>query len=255
MWNKKSKFFNEKESDFNRAMNYFMDGKLEDAIPLFDELIANNPEDHNSHYYKGECLMALGKYRDALICFDEAMKLNKKDNLFSPFCKAKCLEATEQLEQALALYKMVANNNKNENNVVAKGIIEESFYRMGMIFIKIRKDNEAMEAFSSVLQINPQNDKAFTNRANIRIERIKSAVRKGQKYDKSDQVEAYLDYAEALTINPNNALANYGMGYFHFGVSNPKEALPFLEKVPPESPLYKQAQTLKEACLKEINKN
>ncbi len=248
-------FGSAQNANFDTGMNYFMSGQFQEAVDVFDKLIANNPKDHESFYYKGECLMALGKHKEALSCFDEAMNLNKKDNLLSPFCKAKCLEITERLEEALNLYKKIANENRGESNNMTKSIVEESFYRMGMIFMKLRKDNEAVEAFSSVLEINPKNDNAFTNRAGVRVERIQEAVRKGQEYNKSDQVEAYMDYAEALSINPDNALANYGMGYLHFGVSKPKEALPFLEKVPPESPLYKQAQSLKEACLKETNEN
>ena len=54
-------------------------GKYDEAIGCFDTAIKVKPKDTSAWDYKGATLIIQGKYDEAIMCFDTAIMINPKD--------------------------------------------------------------------------------------------------------------------------------------------------------------------------------
>ena len=57
-------------------------GKYEESIKCYDEAIKLNPKNENAWNNKGYSLNNIGKYEESIKCFDESIKLNPKYAIF-----------------------------------------------------------------------------------------------------------------------------------------------------------------------------
>ena len=53
-------------------------GKYEEAIKCYDEALKLNPKYENAWIHKGNSLNKLGKYEEAIACFDESIQIKSK---------------------------------------------------------------------------------------------------------------------------------------------------------------------------------
>lgn len=54
-------------------------GKYQEALECFDKAIKLSPNRSETWYNKGSALLKLGRYQEALECYDKSLKLNSKD--------------------------------------------------------------------------------------------------------------------------------------------------------------------------------
>jgi superkiller protein 3 len=98
------------EDELNVAVNSF---PTENIIPAADKILEYVPNHPDANYQKGDALMMLGKYIEAIVWFDKAIKyhhLAKGSNDFilmdSLYYKAMSLEMIGRLEEALESYDL-----------------------------------------------------------------------------------------------------------------------------------------------------
>ena len=63
----------------NKGISLYNLEKYEESIKCYDEAIKLNPKNENSWYNKGVSFNQLGKYEEAIKCYDELIKLNPKN--------------------------------------------------------------------------------------------------------------------------------------------------------------------------------
>jgi tetratricopeptide (TPR) repeat protein len=67
-----------RETDFQKAEYLIKGEKCDEAIPILQSVVADNPRDADAWNYLGFCHRKLGKNQEALGYYDKALKLNPK---------------------------------------------------------------------------------------------------------------------------------------------------------------------------------
>jgi tetratricopeptide (TPR) repeat protein len=95
-------------ADIGEALQLYRQGKFEDALRMADRLIAAGPEVPLSWRFRGECLVSLGRYLEAVEAFDRAAAIGGKgtEDIFLWTALAlhnggRQAEAKERLQRAL----------------------------------------------------------------------------------------------------------------------------------------------------------
>ena len=157
-------------------------GKKKDAILAFNQAIAINPNDAYAFISKGNALSALGKNEEAIDAFNQAIAIDPNDAyVFSN--KGRVLSALGKNEEALLAYdQAIAINPK----------FADAFYFKGNALSALGKKKEAIDAFNQAIAINPNDAYAFISKG-----RILSALGK-----KKEAIDAY---DQAIAVDPNDA--------------------------------------------------
>jgi tetratricopeptide (TPR) repeat protein len=95
-------FFRKKNDDLNptRAVEFFKRGDFAEALRRADVMLAADPQIPLSWRFKGECLFSMGRYSDAVDCFDRAASLGGPGTQDMFLWKALCLHNGGRTEQA-----------------------------------------------------------------------------------------------------------------------------------------------------------
>ena len=177
---------------------------LEDARELFKKLGRRDwvrkcdgllQGDNNNIVYakvwsnRGVALANLGKYQQAIECFDKAIEINPNDvNIWNS--KGTAFHYQSKYQQAIECFDKAIEINPND---------ADAWYNKGVALHYLTKHKDAIECYDKALTINPEQECSWYAKG--------SAFRKVGKYK-----EAIECYDKALTINPENAIAWYSKG-------------------------------------------
>ena len=84
----------------NKGLDFLNQQKYEEAIKCYDEAIKLNQKNEEAWYNKGVSLNDLGKYEESLKCYEEAIKLNPKNEKFC-YHKIECLNYIGNYEESI----------------------------------------------------------------------------------------------------------------------------------------------------------
>jgi tetratricopeptide (TPR) repeat protein len=155
----------------------------------------------------GASLESLGRYQDALVCYDRALALNSRDDL-TWVHRGTVLETLGRTDDALACCDHALQlNPRSEPALVARGMMLGA---LGQI-------EEARTYCDRALKINPRNEQAWVNMG-VALD----ALGRG--------MEALGCYNNALTLNPRNAEAWFNAGVVLGELGRHEEALGCCER-------------------------
>ena len=93
------------------------------------------------YYHKGRALAAIGKNEEAVVAFDNALAITPCDiPLLS--AKGQALEALKRFKEAAATY---------EEAGAVDPTAPEHFYRLGLCYVALQRDEKAITAFAKTL--------------------------------------------------------------------------------------------------------
>jgi tetratricopeptide (TPR) repeat protein len=164
-------------------------GKYQQAIECFDKAIEINPDDISIWNSKGTAFHYLSKYQQAIECFDKAIEINPNDA--DGWCaKGLSLDYLKEYQQAIECFDKAIEINPDD---------PDAWYDKGVALQYLEKHKEALECYDKALAINPDQVCAWYAKG--------AAFRKLEKHK-----EALECYDKALAINPENAIAWYSKG-------------------------------------------
>ncbi len=102
------------EAKFNLANTLYLVQRYAQAATLYEQLIAENPNDDRVWYNKGETHLKMNQPQQALFCFN---KSTNKDVHHLPIRIAACYEKMGNLELAKQELAKVAHNNQAPQNI------------------------------------------------------------------------------------------------------------------------------------------
>ena len=102
----------------------------------------------NTPYQKAEALRKAGKCAEAIVAYDEALKLNPKA-FGAMFNKAACLEMTRRTDDAIALYNSVTVSEAPQSLRSASAV------SVGRIFLNVNKPRAAVKPLTTAVSLNP----------------------------------------------------------------------------------------------------
>ena len=121
----------------NKAIWFMEMKKYEEAKILFDKVLSITPENSIVWRESGKCQYNLGKYRDALRCYEISIQQNQND-MESYNGKAATLMALEKYAEALTAVKRSLEKNEKQPNILNN---------IGVILYKLSRPEEAYDAF------------------------------------------------------------------------------------------------------------
>ena len=203
--------------------------------------------DHNSFYrYKAHALRALGRYEDAIQCFDEALRLDPNDpyvyihmgSLLNEYGENNVKEVFSE-KRITYLDKEIESDPRNAKPYICKGILFENIeeyekaiecfdraidlepknvtahIHKGLSLKDLRKYEEAASCFDIVIKLSPENYMAYTSKG-LSLMDLK-------KYD-----EAIVVFDEAIMIDPKNDIAYMYKGHVFAVIYKHKIAISYL---------------------------
>lgn len=181
-------------------------------------------------FNKGVALAKLGKYEEAIECYDKVIELNPN---YAPawYNKGVALAKLGRYEEAIECYKKAVELNPD---------YVDAWFNMGVAYAKLGKYEEAIKCYDKVLELNPKDYYAWNNKG--------VALAKLGKYE-----EAIECYKKAIELNPNYADAWYNLGLALTKLGKYEEAIKCFDKVLQLKPEYKSAKESKELIEKKIN--
>jgi len=190
------------ESLFVEGLALLELGRYEEALKCYEELIKINPNYAEVWYAKGVVLRSLGRNEDAIKCYDEAIKINP--NYAEAWVgKGMALANLGRNEDALKCYDEAIKINPN---------YAQAWAHKGFALLKLGiYDDEAIKRFDEAIKIDPNYAQAWVGKG--------SALLKLGRYD-----EAIKCFDEAIKIDPNYAAAWYGKGIALLNLGRDDEA-------------------------------
>ncbi len=62
-----------------KGQSFLKDGKFNDALGFFEQALLLNPDDPDLWNYKGITLRSMGRYEEAMECFNRSLQLDPRD--------------------------------------------------------------------------------------------------------------------------------------------------------------------------------
>jgi predicted O-linked N-acetylglucosamine transferase (SPINDLY family) len=194
-----------------------------DALPLFDQALAIDPNSGEVLANSAAALMALGRPADALKRLDALQMLNPAD-AETLYNKGVVLAALDRREEAIGAYRMAiairpdhlpAMFNLGNEHAAGTRFVEalavfdkalalapdhvDVLINSANVLAKLDRSEAALERFDRVLALQPSHLVALTNRANV--------LKQLRRYDL-----ALADYDRVLAADPGNAAALFNRG-------------------------------------------
>lgn len=102
---------NDAEGWFNKGFALYKLGKYQEAIICYDKEIKAYPNEPLVRAYKGLALNGLGRYEEAIIHFNKALEIHPRCE-YAWFCKASTLADMRKYEEALRCAEEVVEINR-----------------------------------------------------------------------------------------------------------------------------------------------
>ena len=177
-------------------------GKYDEAIKCYDEAIRINPEDGEAWFGKGYELGELGKHNKAIKCYDEAIRINPEYNQ-AWYNKGVNLGKLGKHNKAIKCYDEAIRINPEYN---------QAWYNKGYELGELGKHNEAIKCHDEAIRINPEDGEAWFGKG--------YELGTLGKHDKAIKC-----YDEAIRINPEDAKAFSNIGTSLVNLHEYKEAI------------------------------
>lgn len=228
-----------------------LDGKSDEAISKFKQVLASDPGIVDAHFMMGNEYFKTGKYPEALEAFKKALEL-KPDYEFAMINMANTYRRMGKLEEALAGFEYFLKKNPDNTQVLAR--IGELYLAkqepdkaltylnqalkenpdtswvvnsIGVAYFQKKQYKEAEASFRKALQLNPKINMAHFNLA--------------QLFDLEKNMEAaQREYVLELEVSPKNFKAAFNLGRIYVGQGKVDQGIAQLEnviKLAPDFPL------------------
>ena len=206
-------------------------GRYEEALYCFDSILEIDRNHEKTWLNKGATLGVLGKYEESIYCLEKALKSNK-NNIFGWVNKGATLDHLKRYDEAIECFDKAILLDPNHL---------ETRFNKGTALLHLKRYREAIEAFNEALKLDPNYQQAWTNKG----------LAFGELEEYEDEIKCY---DSALDRNPCNieALNNKGLALANLEQYN--EALEYFEKVIDINPNFLKSIYNKGLILQTIKK-
>ncbi len=216
----------------NKGVSLNILGKYEEAITCFNEVLQHNPKDTYALVGKGASFEFLGKYQEALDYYEQVLAIDT----FHEFAwnnKGTCLGRMGNDVEAIACFdRLLKINNKNPL----------AWNNKGCKLAKLEKYQEELDCYDKAIELDPYYDDAWFNRGNNLVKAGKS-------------IEALDAYYKVVEINPYHGRAWVCIGVIFTNNKEYQKAIECYDKALKIDPTNVNALELKSYALLDIGKS
>lgn len=120
-------------------------GKYEDAVKCFDNELEINGKSFDAYFAKGVTLYALGSYTEAVECFQNAYEIKRAEGL-KHASKIDLFKTYRKFEDAV----------KFSRGMGTEQVGHTFWYYMGLALYELKRYSEAIECFRNASALNPR---------------------------------------------------------------------------------------------------
>lgn len=135
-----------------KGLIYRSQGKVQEALELFQAATLLNPSNHDNLRQVGRCLFLLGKHKASIDVFDEAALCSKHEDWEIFHNKGVCYMFLKEYDKALEAFQ-------NANSIQRHDI---TFIEMGKIHTATGDIKQAIEVYIEALEFSPENPELLT---------------------------------------------------------------------------------------------
>jgi len=218
------------DSLYAEAAAAYAAGDFARAIPLFDRLIAREPDHAEAYYKRGNALRALGQFTAALSSYEQAVA-HRPD-----FAHAWCNRGV--IEQHLAL-REAALSSYERARALDPG---DSFANgnLGLLLQELGRWREALASFDAALALDPSALQIWFQRGNV--------LRQLGEFD-----AALESYEQTLALQADHAAALFNRGVLLERTGRPREALASYTEAVAANPGFAEAYFNRAGVLKGLS--
>jgi len=149
---------------YDQANGYYITGDYENAVASYDKAIELKPNSTVFWNYKGRSLANLGRFDEAILCFEKSIAFNSSDP------EALNLKATamslgqKKYSESIVLFDMILESHPS---------YVDAWIGKGMALGNEGELTGAMQCFDRATEISPQNPSAWNNKGAIFMEQEK----------------------------------------------------------------------------------
>ncbi len=181
---------------YNLGIIFKEQNRLEDAIKMYENVIALNPKHTNACMNLGHILKKLNKHSEAIALYEKVITGNPT-HANAYYSLGLIFQEQNELTKAVMYYEKAIALNINHANV---------YFNLAVIFKEQNRLDDAQKMYKKAIIIDPTHTYAYTNLGNI--------------YKEYNRFESAIEmYEKAIALNPNNtnALVNKSLIYLIMG--------------------------------------
>ena len=140
-----------------KASYYEINGNYEDAIKVFNLVVANNPNYALAYNERGLCFENRGDYEYAILDYKKSLEINPK-------FAAACLNLGNVYQRKGEYYKAIAYYNRS---LKINPNFPEAYTARGSAYDNTKQYDKAISDYNKAIKINPLFGEAYYNRGNL----------------------------------------------------------------------------------------
>ena len=189
------------DEHFEQGLAYYDEGRYEEAIAEFLEVVRLDPDNVNAHYNLGLAYQKTGDLNSAMDKYLQVIRLDPshtaaRNNL------AVIYEDQGQIDKAIAEYQEVIRIDPED---------EVAHYNLALLYDTLGQIDQAVAEYQETIRINPDNADAHYNLGIT-------------YYDQGQPDRAIAEWQEAARIQPDDSMTHNNLGRAYFDQGRLEEA-------------------------------
>jgi len=163
----------------------------EEALPLLEQAVGENSGDWNSWNNKGRALMNLGRFEDAVDSFERAENLNPESPI-PVYAEALCHLNLDNPEKAVTRFGILFEDRDTHHTDFPP--TSEAKHNYAIALSETGEHQKALKYYEEVVEEQPQNSKAWYNKAmaEMEIDKVEDAIESLRQTEIADTLDSDL---------------------------------------------------------------
>jgi arylsulfatase A-like enzyme/Flp pilus assembly protein TadD len=198
---------------YEEATELFGDGRMEEAIPILEELVKKDPRSSEARQGLAYALHQAGRVREAVALLEDAVQRGLTDTAILGTLGAYLLDAGELSKAASLLESLVEREPE----------YAEAHNYLGIAYGRLGRHDEARRELERVLELDPSSASACNNLGSLFLSQGRTE-------------EAIRQLNRALALDASDATALNGLGFAHARLGDLSKAIEYWRRAVESDP-------------------
>lgn len=201
------------EEKINHALSLHKAGNIAEALGIYAEILAIEPDDDQLLYFSGLGMLQLGEFEKAAEFLEKSFAVNPAqeclDTLFDTYLEfGNTCFAQNNIKKAVEIYSRLTQLTPNEPVV---------YFNLGLAFHRLKLYCEAVNYYKKAIEIKPQFSEALNNLGSIYLDNL------------GDYPAAAETFEACLRLKPDSPSVKFSLSRVYLSMMDYKKGFEFYE--------------------------